>query len=50
MMWDLPEVQAFVKHHSITKVYLDMCQYGSPHMKPTTFISNDTRFLALSER
>ena len=40
LLWDMPPVQTLASFPTVQKFGLDMCRFGSPHMKPTTLLAN----------
>ena len=50
MLWLTPEVTDLELRTGAVRVYHDMCQHGSPHKKPTVFLSSHPAFLSLGRR
>ena len=47
-LWKLPGMTALCKFDTVARFELDMCRFGSPHMKPTAILSSqDLHSLAL---
>ena len=50
MLWLTDDVRQLEAYAGAVQVYVDMCQYGSPHKKPTVFLASDPAFLIMARR
>ena len=50
MLWLTEDVKQLEAYTGAVQVYMDMCQYGSPHKQPTVFLASDPAFLIMARR